>query len=451
MRWRKPVAFVSHRLWPGPFYIPPSPTVFPINPELQSSSSRGTLFQFSRRALYFLGALLLLPWLVVAIVVLRPAHRAPDTTAANLAPPYDEFIHQCRPGPWGELQYSRILIEPPDEYVTAQNLEPDALRWVFKSYSRESLEQLWQDSHLSAAQVRELDAPASIELNPDAIVVKPTHEFVLALDLEARTKIYNALSIFPENPDQNEPFRFRADAIDEWFDHCGLAPETIALIKRMIYRRGNSALFSDHDVVLPFLKSRAERLQLITTLARKSTLLVKLRVTPTSDLDTLMNYWGHGPRSKDIGPLLLSISHRPRGITLDIAHLLTRFARARLFTYPQPSDHPDDVNHDCHWTSLNFFNDPPDERFADAGFVRHTLENDYAPVVGRPVFGDIFVFARPDGKVIHSCVYIADDIVFTKNGYSYTMPWILMNLSDVIAYYPADPPLTIRAYRRKDL
>jgi hypothetical protein len=95
--------------------------------------------------------------------------------------------------------------------------------------------------------------------------------------------------------------------------------------------------------------------------------------------------------------------------------------------------------------------DVPDEKYTDEKVVKHTFETEYIHVVGRPTLGDIFVFSRPDGRVIHSCVYIADDIVFTKNGSSSVMPWILMNLSDVTAFYPADPPLTISAFRRRDL
>jgi hypothetical protein len=48
-------------------------------------------------------------------------------------------------------------------------------------------------------------------------------------------------------------------------------------------------------------------------------------------------------------------------------------------------------------------------------------------------------------------VYVADDIVFTKNGSSQVMPWMLMDLADVIAFYPSEPPLVVRSFRRKNL
>lgn len=366
---------------------------------------------------------------------------------------YDEFVQRCKPGPWGELQYSRLLIEPPDEFVTAHDLMPDELKWVFKDYTPEKLRELCQRAALSDAQIAELGTHVVTPGEPDAITIKPTGAFILALSPKARSVLYTALAEFPENPSQNEPFRYRAGpgAADEWFANSGLAPETIKLVSHLLYQRGTALLFSDDDVVLPLLPSRSERFKLMKTLARKSTLLLKLRVKTDSDLDTLVGYWGQGPRSKDLRPLLESISHRPRGITLDVAHLLPRFARARLYSYPQASDHPDDGLHDCHWTCLNFFNDVPDEKYTDAKVVKHTFETEYVRVVGRPTLGDIFVFSRPDGRVIHSCVYIADDIVFTKNGASSVMPWILMKLSDVIAFYPADPPLTVSAFRRRDL
>lgn len=392
--------------------------------------------------------MLLLPWLLVAVIWFFPQIH-PSDKPAPLATPLDGYDQKARPGPWGELQYSRIVIEPPDEFTASDYATSAPPRWTFVGYSPSQLSALWRSVNLSAAEIAVLENPAHLQLGDGKIVVQPTDDLVLNLGNAARARIYAVLSAFPENPSQNEPFRFRADNADEWFANSKLAPETLALVKRLLYRRGASLLFSDHDVVLPRLPSSFERVKLVKTLARKSTLLVKLRVRPDTDIDTLEAYWGGGPRRKGLRALLESISHRPEGMTIDLAHLLPRFARAHLFTYPQEPTEGD--GHDCHWTSMNFFADPPEERFTDTSVVKQTLEQDYAPVVGRPRLGDVFVFMRADGTVIHSCVYIADDIVFTKNGTSTIMPWILMNLSDVIAYYPADPPPTIRAYRRKDI
>ncbi len=390
---------------------------------------------------------------VLAVLLIAagcPGHvRAQADANGGVAPERAGGVYECRPGPWGDLQYTRIVIEPPEEFLASDYATPDAVRWVFPGYDDHRLAQLWDAAGLTGPQRQQLAAGTRRDPASGALVVVPPADLVLALSAPARTVIYSALSVFPENPDQQEPFRFRAANGAEWFANSGLDPATITLVKSLLYRRGASLLFSDHDLVLPRLPTREERLTLVRTLARKSTVLVQLRVTPRSDIETLSNYWGRGPHRKDVRSLLRSIAHRPEGTLIDISHLLPRFARARIFTYPAASDHAGDVNYDCHWTSLNFFNDPPDNRFADADTVTHVLETEYAPVSGPRLLGDILVFFRPDGKAIHSCVYIADEIVFSKNGSSQVMPWILMALPDVVAFYPSDPPLRVVAYRRR--
>jgi hypothetical protein len=69
--------------------------------------------------------------------------------------------------------------------------------------------------------------------------------------------------------------------------------------------------------------------------------------------------------------------------------------------------------------------------------------------------GDLVFLARPDGTVVHAAAYIADDIVFTRNGESYTQPWILMHMGDMIDTYavkhPSSGPLKPLYYRKKTL
>ena len=43
-------------------------------------------------------------------------------------------------------------------------------------------------------------------------------------------------------------------------------------------------------------------------------------------------------------------------------------------------------------------------------------------------------------KVIHAAIFITTDIVFTKNGYDFTQPWILMRKSDMLEVYKARYP-----------
>jgi len=63
-------------------------------------------------------------------------------------------------------------------------------------------------------------------------------------------------------------------------------------------------------------------------------------------------------------------------------------------------------------------------------------------------FGDVLCFLD-EGEGLHTCVYVADDIVFTKNGDSVLAPWVLMQLQDVESIYRRSPSTRIQGYRLK--
>ena len=209
--------------------------------------------------------------------------------------------------------------------------------------------------------------------------------------------------------------------------------------------------FSDTPQAFTRIPGIPERRRLVKVLARQSALLMKLRVTPGTDTAALTAYWAKGGRAKDVAPLLESLGKVPGGATMDVAHLLPPFARKRLNSYPFPPTEPNKPLPDCFWTVMNFFNEPPDDRYHDDAVWRKELELDYTPVA-EATFGDLVFFLRPDGIPLHAAVYIADDVVFTKNGGNLGQPWILMKLEDVLAKYPTVAPLravTFHSVKRK--
>jgi hypothetical protein len=407
--------------------------------------------RISRLGWLVIGAALLLPWGIVVWTLGRSSSQPVTHTAkAVSAAAKNEAVTAVQPGPWGNLEYSRIAVEPPEDYIPFDFTKPDKLRWVFKGYTEEKLAALWQKAQLKPAQLAFLNDPARRQATANAIAITPDENFVIDLMPTARTAIYAALSEFEENPSQNAPFRLRADAASLWFEKSGLSPEILQLTQKLLYQRDNYVFFSDEDVVLPHIASTTERVRFLKTLARKNALLVQLVVSTDTNAAALAHYWGRGRRSKDLEPLLESIARRPQGGAIDIVHLLPPFPRALLYTYPVPSQSPADATHDCHWTALNFFNERADERFADIDFVKKTLLEDYFPAVGPPLLGDIFVFVRADGVVVHSCVYVAGDIVFTKNGSSFSVPWTMGTLDSVVTFYSLNAPVEVRRLRKKE-
>jgi len=421
-----------------------------VSTDLGSPRAPVTL-HLSYKAISLLALLLILPWGVLLFLSPRPAGDSPKPASPAVTPPAEGggSAIAVKAGPWGELSYNRIVIEPPESLIRAAYSAPRQAVWVFKGCTEDAFAALMGSAGLTPEQRRFIDDAANREVLSGNLILRPPPAFIEGLTPESRAIIYTALSEFPENPDQHDPYRFRADAADEWFRHSDLPDSTIALVKKLLYRRGNSLVFSDQGLVLGRIPSLQERVRLIKTLARKSTLMVKLRIRASSDIEALDAYWGRGQRTKDIQPLLQSLVRDGTGSTIDIIHLLPRLPRSLLYTYPAITEPGSTSYLDCHWTVLNFFNMRPDDRYQDLDAVTAAFLNDYYPVTGQPTFGDVIMFAKPDGSIIHSCVYIAADIVYTKNGASPNAPWILMSLSDVEAFYPSKEPLDLQYYRLK--
>ena len=104
---------------------------------------------------------------------------------------------------------------------------------------------------------------------------------------------------------------------------------------------------------------------------------------------------------------------------------------------------------DCHWTSLNFFSLARQEYFLDTRLASQRVIERYFTVAPPYRFGDVLFFNNPASETIHSCVFIADDIVFTKNGENSLAPWILMRLGDVQDIYLPTSQFSMQGYREK--
>jgi hypothetical protein len=166
-----------------------------------------------------------------------------------------------------------------------------------------------------------------------------------------------------------------------------------------------------------------------------------------------VEYWGRGGRRTEIRPLLESAAGGGADRFIDVVHLLPPFAQNHLYCYPKLSagdlDRPAVVN--CLWTSLNFFNPKPDDRFLDTAVALKALKEDYFIVESDFELGDIVAFLDEEGNIFHAAVYIAGDLVFSKNGISAMAPWTLSSLDDVKGYYrwrSENPRLIV--HRRKD-
>ena len=399
--------------------------------------------QTSKRWLILFAIITLVPWCLFLLI------NAPESAKHLVGAAHSTPWVPSNKGPWGDLLIVRIVTEPPEESLKDYLVYPKP-NWVLKGYTTNAFDTLLRSAGVTPVQKMNLEKVAVWGLPDGGCTLSPDDALVMNLSPESRAVLYGALSVFPENTFQNEPFRFRSDMASEWFESSGVTEKTIALVRRLTYTRGKAILFSDPHLVLPNLASDLDRTKLLKTLSRQSTLMVQLHITPETDIASLVNYWSaRNVRAKDIKPLLESAARIPGGFNIDIAHLLPRFARKRIYTYPQADGDQGEMINDCHWNSMNFWNDPPDNRFSDKAYVIKTIETDYEPVLDGFRFGDVILFMKSETQAIHSAVYLADNILFTKNGPSQHSPWIMMQMDTLISHYETNVDLKIRGYRKK--
>lgn len=420
-----------------------------VSARRQDESAPGKGIRLPRYLAGILALVAVTPWVLLSLGLLNQHASKKKHLAAGLAASDYGVTVLGDPGPWGKLELTRINIEPPSAFIDDYVRFAPA-RWTFANTTPRQLEAILEAAKLTPSQRTAILAAAVEDPSVLGQVVTPSTDIIMGLSKEARAKIYLELSRSPQNRRQIEPFRFRAQYEDQWFADSGIAPETQALLHRLIYYRGKTALFSDLGVVMDTLRTPEQRKLVIKTLSRQSTLLMGLRLDKDSNIPALLDYWGGSRRAKDIRPILESLSKVPEGETLDVVHLLPQFARKRLYTYPDPGRDKIAEGYDCHWTSMNFWNDMPDDKFVEDSVVSQTLQTAYNRVNPPYAFGDVLMFFHTGNDAIHSCVYIADDIVFTKNGSSPTNPWILMKLENLRLHYEAVADVAIRGYRMKE-
>lgn len=363
----------------------------------------------------------------------RLSNSTASVTVPSFGPESESF--QCKPGSWGNLEYTKKLVMPPEEFFQGDCISSAKPKWILKNFSNEKLLEFFKEANLDKNQHEAILSSARFETSINGFIITPSKSLVLTLNPSQRSTIYSALSSFSGNDPQTAPYYFH----QEWLNQSGLSEETISLVSKLVYNRGNSLLFSDVDQVLPLLKSSNERKRFIRTVYGHPSLSITLHIDRDTDLASLTNYWGRGTDPKKLYRLLEEQSKVCNG-QINVVDLLPAFARQLIHTY-QPLDSSERL-HDCHWTSLNFFKD-----------IGSTTETDssskYDPIEGQPTFGDVVILIDNHGIPIHSAVFIADDIFFTKNGSSHLQPWIFMKFEDILAKYSSNTQLGFQFYRYK--
>lgn len=410
--------------------------------------------RLKRHTITVIAVVLLVPWLILGSYKSYTYFSSHIRSAAGK---HQAVIHEGRPGPWGKLRYTDMVIGVPDEFVSLPAPATTTNTWTFKKINRNGVVALIRSTDLPPAQIDTLINATPWAVSESGTVLTPSDSQVLALTPGARSTIYSALLECQGNSEAKDPVWFRPDMLDRMLAKSELHPASVELLRSLLYRVPGSSLFffADTEVALRQLPDDLERRRFIQLISSKASLLVRLQIDESSDVDAMAEYWGRGGRVKDVLPLMRALQDVENGWDISLSYLLPPLARDRLFTYPFPNPAANAPKEDCFWTAFNMFSSTPDNRFENMDFVRKTLDKDYYSIYEPSQLGDIVFLATADGNVIHAAVHVAEDIVFTKNGYHYTQPWLLMHRNDMretyAARYPGKDDLHFLYFRKKTL
>jgi hypothetical protein len=351
-------------------------------------------------------------------------------------------------GAWGTLQCYPIFIAAPEAILEQFPLPSAVTTWTFLGLSADEVADVIDRPGLPEQARAELLDRNRWREEPGRMEVSPSHAALFSLPGDVRAGIYNVLARWEDNEFQHSPYFVPGNDVRRWLAVTGLRQELVDLIARTAYPVGEAVYFSDLPLAIAATTSHAEARSLLRALSRTESVILRLRLDDASDLERIRGYWSAGAaNAKDFLPLLESVAANPRINHLDLVHLLPPTARRLLYTFPRPSLAVGGRYPDCHWTSLNFFRDRPEPRLIDTDGATLFARENFRVGAPPPTYGDIMFFTTGDGNAIHSCVYLADGWVFTKNGANVLSPWLIMRLDEVRERYSRRGPVEVVIYR----
>ena len=423
--------------------------------EIASSPDNPVVFQIGLKSVV---SICLLQLVVVLVLVFHPFGKSGRRAAGALAAP---AVSEVRDGssattagvpPWGELVLHDMDVQRPDEYLEIDLKKGVSTAWNFPGTNPDQVRSLLVSCGLNEQQLARAFAPEAVMISASSISIRPDDDLLLSLEPQTRSKLYAELSRMPENYYMANPFHVKEDSLDKLLREQALPDETVSLFEKLLYTRGDLRFFSDIDLLFRRTPQESHRRGILKVATSQPAVLMRLKIRPDTDIDKVMSYWVTVPgvHSKDVRPLFESVKRIPEGGSLSVLYLLPPFARNRLYTFPMPPQ-PGEATHDCFWSALNYFNETPDDRLGDINYVGQYVKSNFYQISKAGMHGDLVFICDAKDSALHAAIYLADDIVFTKNGVGYMQPWVLMRLSDLLNFYSTAGPTHAMIFRRKTM
>ncbi|MDP4788334.1 MAG: hypothetical protein NWR93_09660 [Opitutales bacterium] len=355
---------------------------------------------------------------------------------------------ETKSGPWGDLQVRAVYLEPPDNILAVVSKPSSVTRWTFEQTTEKGVRAIMAKAGLPATLIDRLMGPTQVVTNGNNLVVLPKVEDLVEIGEAPRSALYAELAKFSANEYHRDPVFIHGGDIDDWLSETEITKPQQELIRKLLWRRGSAVVFSDIQALLTLTKSQEEVTTVFRTITRIRSLLIELKLPLKVGRAGFIEYWSAGSLNAERVPFLSAITRRRAPQMVDITQFLPTLARRRVYTFPTAAMGLKGRLPDCHWTSLNFFEEDANDNYLDSAMASQHLLTAYVAIDPPYKFGDVLCFLD-NGEGLHTCVQVADEIVLTKNGESILAPWTFMSLKDVDDIYRRSPDTRIQGYRLK--
>lgn len=383
---------------------------------------------------------------VLALAVSIFASPAQESIVLGKLPKSVEFSSE---GPWGNLDFYEIKLSSPPRYLSQIAIPSAQEEWQFTQESREEIVAALQELEFTDTEINYLIPEGAISPVEEALKIFPKASLISGIPSSLRSRFYPFLGLNPANRFHHRPAYLNTTNVTRYFHQSKLPLETLQNIAKLAYPTpsGHGYFLSDLPYLLTRAESREEETLLLNALNRVPALMVRLNLSDTDDMEEVADYWSSGFKNKQVLPLFESVQKNHAVSRLDIGHLLPPTARRNLNRFPEQSDGVGGRYPDWFWSCYNFFRFAPKDVYAETKEYEELMASSFFPAPAPYTFGDMLLL-NSKGRVIHGCIYIADDIVYTKNGPGILSPFILMRLKDVVAYHDLVGDVTLSQFRK---
>lgn len=365
-------------------------------------------------------------------------------TASGEESPYPES--QISRGPWGAVEYYEVIVEPPTTHLWSTLFEEKS-EWQLGPTTQTEAEAAFVELGFSSKLRELLGTTATWKKIPSGLAVEFGDDVVEVMTSVERAALAEWLET--KNDDFFSRILINLEGRSTDLLEGRVRPETKTLVDSIAFYRGTVLSILDRPWLLRQLgDDHEEKVKVLKALFGTRGVIGRLIIDDTSDLDTLIDYWGAGRRSPRVGSVLRSIKATEGLDRVDLIHLLPPVPRKYSFTYVNLRDVNPVNSPDCYWASLNFFHTTASHRLLDTLDLNHYLAHDYTEISEPPRFGDmVCLFDETSNEFVHSYIHIIDEIAYTKNGASFARPFLLNLNTRMMSVYQADRKFTKRVFR----